>query len=164
MLTLKESYRDHILSLVKLSKQPKTTAVASNESVDVKTSLPTTNMLTYLSDLKMSIGNEGKERKSKKDTDINTRYRLLEANKSDLSQDCPVIVDSRFDMAHFLDPVTRDNTFRDLFNEVATLNESLSRLKEFYESDGDFMIQEYENSDYRISRSTFDSMRQKVQK
>ena len=161
VVTLKESYQDHLRSLVKLGKPQK--ATNSMASVEEK-SQQSTNMLTNISDLKTNVAEtdklQGKDRRTKKDTDINTRYRL-DTHKSELSQE-EVIVDSRFDMAHFLDPIMRDNTFRDLFNEVNTLNESLSKLKSFYDSDGDFLLEEYGNSDYRISRSTFDTVRQKV--
>ena len=58
--------------------------------------------------------------------------------------------------------MTRDETFNELFVEVQKLNDSLSRLKNFFDSDGSFIYQEYEHSDYRISRSVFDNVSSKV--
>lgn len=73
-------------------------------------------------------------------------------------------VESCFTLDRFLNPITRDQTFNDLFNEVQMLNDSMARLNDFYDTDGDFDFEEYQNSDYRMKRPTFESLRQKVTK
>ena len=176
---LEESYRNIIKSLINLTKQEKRTATMETST---EKNEKITNMLTTISDLKsnmiktdQTVVNSGvirEERKQisngekkKKDTSINTQYRLPQedTNRSYLSTDMVVVTkDSPFIMERFLNPITRDETFSQLFNEVDTLNKSLSKLKEFFDNYGDFMIQEYENSNYRISRNTFDMVQQKV--
>ncbi|KAJ6222823.1 hypothetical protein RDWZM_001368 [Blomia tropicalis] len=153
VLILKESYYNLIRSLIKMNK--KDNRQSSSESI--KSGTKVANMLTSVSDLKSSANIS-----TIKSDNIHTRYLLpLKANKSDISQS-EVIVEDRFATARFLDPQTRAETFQCLFNEIAKLNKDLSRLKEFFDSDGDFMIQEYDNSNYRINRTTFDTARQKV--
>jgi len=116
-------------------------------------------MLTTISDLKSATAAKTKAAHMSIDTNCSSQARV-EANKSQVSE--IVTLDSRFVMERFLNPLTRDDAFRDLFAEVNLLNDSVASLKELFDPDGDFMIQEYLNSDFRISRSTFDNVSQKV--
>lgn len=73
-----------------------------------------------------------------------------------------VTIDAKFAAQRFVNPMTREETFRNLFYEVNCLNDRVRKLIEYYDKSGNFLFVEYLQSNNRLSRQDFDEIKQKV--
>lgn len=65
----------------------------------------------------------------------------------------------KYNMDLFINPVTRDETFQMLFDEVEELNKKTEKLRVFFDQRGNFCRDKYEESNYRIDRKLFNEYR-----
>lgn len=148
---LKDSYRCIVASLINLSKRKTSTTTATGKK--------TMNMMTTMSEMKMShVVPDETTAAANLGTEIKVKKTLGSL------EGLPALpIDERLTNERFINPETRDEAFENLFKEVDTLNKDISKLKEFYDQDGCFLYEEYNASNYKIDRVTFDLFRQKVQ-
>ena len=91
---------------------------------------------------------------------VNFLTTLSTCNTSELKSPSCLEATDKYDMDRFLNPVTREETFNSLFEEVEYLNKHVDKLRSTcYDARGHFLRDKYEaQADLKIDRTHFNEI------